>query len=28
VESDPSKDIRQIRKVKLVMKNGIVYRKE
>jgi len=28
VEGDPSKDIRQIRKVKLVMKNGIVYRKE
>jgi imidazolonepropionase-like amidohydrolase len=28
VEGDPSKDIRQIRNVKLVMKNGIVYRKE
>jgi imidazolonepropionase-like amidohydrolase len=28
VEGDPSKDIKQIRNVKLVMKNGIVYRKE
>jgi len=28
VEGDPSKDIKQIRNIKLVMKNGIVYRKE
>src|SRR6185436_7064113 len=28
VEGDPSRDIKQIRNVKLVMKNGIVYRKE
>jgi imidazolonepropionase-like amidohydrolase len=28
VEGDPSADIKNIRKIKLVMKDGVVYRKE